>query len=72
MLGLYGRPPAYSPNYFGNPFNAQQPFYGGNGFNPGFGGFGQPIPFNSKSGSGIYADESTEQSKKQTNKKSPN
>lgn len=48
----------------------QQPFYGNN-FNPGFNsGFNQIIPFNSKSGSGILADESTDESKKQANKKS--
>lgn len=67
--GTYGRPPAYSPNYLGTPFMNQQPFYGNN-FNPGFAGLNQIIPFNSKSGSGILADESTDESKKQANKNS--
>lgn len=44
------------------------PFYG-NGYNPGFGSYPNTIPFNSKSGSSILADESTEQSQKQEQKK---
>lgn len=70
--GVYGRPQQfgqqpfngpYNNGYFNGPYNQFGP-YG----NPGFGSFGQSIPFNSKSGTGILADENTDQNKNETSK----
>ena len=82
--GLYGRPPNYyGPNQLG--FNGGGPGgFGGapfnNGFNNNYGGFngigggGFPpngiIPFNSKAGSGILADEGNEPKERTLDKKS--
>lgn len=69
---LYGNGPGGpgGPGGLGGPGGSggPSPFYG-NGYNPGFGPYPNTIPFNSKSGSGISADESTEQSQKQEQKK---
>lgn len=58
--GLYGRPNNFGPNQF-NGFGGGGPFNNGfyNNYGPQYGGgFPQngPIPFNSKSGSGISAE----------------
>lgn len=64
---LYGNGPVpSSPYYGGNGFGGNG--FAGNGFggyNPGYGGYPNPIAFNSKAGAGISADESTDEKQEQ-------
>lgn len=78
--GQYGRPFGYEQGLYGSrpPYGGSFPIGGGGGQNPGGIGFGgrpfgydQTIPFNSKAGAGILADDEPDnRSKKEDLKKS--